>query len=506
MKWFSLRRWSIFSVSSFIVIAGVATLSAQQKFVGEIEQRKVLSSNDTLLSRRGYGDFWFGAFGGVNLNSHIGNYIIPKNDEVPVGWPDRLVDLGSGVGWGTFVGLTAEWAPPLQFFGAKLDVFLSDTRSGVFEPNKKNNNGKTYNGTAVLNYISVMPSVRMTLFDGFHLLAGLDFDVRNSSEAIFNNQLDSISTNIDTRKVAVDTRNFRFGVHVGAGYDLLAGEVARSFRVRFSPFITLHAGTPVNDQWNIIYARAGISLKFGKNRQADTILKMNPNAPIPRPQAVLAFNKKVEFEYKRAGFQSERLSGVELALVLPPEPEPIAIAENTEPKVEPKPEKQPENPPETKVEVAQTQPADTLQIDEGEKKVIADAEVRDVITRVQQNTQNIDFNKVNVSTSPNTYRSSTSTALDKETTERLDAYVEFLQKNPRARLQIVGHTDNFGTPGENQRISVLRAEEIKKYFVKKGISDRRLLVSGSGSLRQIAEGRTEESRRKNRRVEITVIR
>lgn len=74
-----------------------------------------------------------------------------------------------------------------------------------------------------------------------------------------------------------------------------------------------------------------------------------------------------------------------------------------------------------------------------------------------------------------------------------------LQRNPRFRLTIEGHTDIGGnTTGEsNQSLSERRARAIKDWLVNKGIPAGRLQTAGFGSRKPISGDRS-----RNRRVEI----
>lgn len=69
----------------------------------------------------------------------------------------------------------------------------------------------------------------------------------------------------------------------------------------------------------------------------------------------------------------------------------------------------------------------------------------------------------------------------------------------------VGHTDSIGTDAYNQKLSVRRAQSVKKYLVSKGIEPNRVYVEGKGESQPVADNKTKEGRAKNRRVEIEAI-
>lgn len=87
----------------------------------------------------------------------------------------------------------------------------------------------------------------------------------------------------------------------------------------------------------------------------------------------------------------------------------------------------------------------------------------------------------------------------------LDKLVKTLQKYPRLRMVIGGHTDNMGDPRLNQALSENRAQVIFNYLIRQGIEPTRLEAKGYGSSRPIADNSVETERARNRRVEFTVV-
>lgn len=77
------------------------------------------------------------------------------------------------------------------------------------------------------------------------------------------------------------------------------------------------------------------------------------------------------------------------------------------------------------------------------------------------------------------------------------------------KIKIEGHTDNVPIKNSvfssNLWLSTARAAKVYEYFVEKShISEKHLEASGRGDSDPIASNRTEEGRRKNRRVEIKI--
>jgi outer membrane protein OmpA-like peptidoglycan-associated protein len=84
--------------------------------------------------------------------------------------------------------------------------------------------------------------------------------------------------------------------------------------------------------------------------------------------------------------------------------------------------------------------------------------------------------------------------------------VEFLKKNPEIRIEIGGHTAARGDDDATTiKLSERRAEAVVKYLVKKGIDASRLTSKGYGGSKPIADGKTDEGAKKNRRVEVTIL-
>jgi len=88
----------------------------------------------------------------------------------------------------------------------------------------------------------------------------------------------------------------------------------------------------------------------------------------------------------------------------------------------------------------------------------------------------------------------------------LNSVVEKLIKNPKLKILIKGYDDNTGEKLINNRISHQRAENVKKYFLKKGVSQNRMIDKGMGS-NFFAASNDEEinGRDNNRRVEIELM-
>lgn len=86
----------------------------------------------------------------------------------------------------------------------------------------------------------------------------------------------------------------------------------------------------------------------------------------------------------------------------------------------------------------------------------------------------------------------------------LDEAVSVLQKHGDKQVSIEGHTCSIGTEQYNMKLSQRRADAVKKYLVGKGISAGRLTTIGYGESQPVADNKTKEGRKMNRRAELKV--
>jgi len=90
--------------------------------------------------------------------------------------------------------------------------------------------------------------------------------------------------------------------------------------------------------------------------------------------------------------------------------------------------------------------------------------------------------------------------------EKLDRIAEILSHYGDRDILVGGHTALAGTPEGRMQLSVERARAVADYLIKKGSrSPERVFVKGYGAEKSVADNNTEEGRKKNRRVEITLL-
>ena len=100
---------------------------------------------------------------------------------------------------------------------------------------------------------------------------------------------------------------------------------------------------------------------------------------------------------------------------------------------------------------------------------------------------------------------SASTQLTSESRTTVNNLAQILRAYPNAHVQLVGHTDNTGTPDANQTLSEDRANAVKSMLVNQGVGADRIAATGYGQARPVAPNDAEEGRARNRRIELNVI-
>jgi outer membrane protein OmpA-like peptidoglycan-associated protein len=93
-------------------------------------------------------------------------------------------------------------------------------------------------------------------------------------------------------------------------------------------------------------------------------------------------------------------------------------------------------------------------------------------------------------------------ALDKAS---LAPFVAYLQAHPSMTIELQGHTDNMGRPGDNQVLSQRRAEAVHAFLLSQGVPAAQMRAKGYGDSQPIADNRLSEGRAKNRRTVFQVL-
>ncbi|MCK5443537.1 MAG: OmpA family protein [Maribacter sp.] len=98
----------------------------------------------------------------------------------------------------------------------------------------------------------------------------------------------------------------------------------------------------------------------------------------------------------------------------------------------------------------------------------------------------------------------TSITLTHEQRQQFAAISRYLDKVEKAKILVVGHTDDTGLKARNLKIGQNRADFAKAYLVENGISESRIKVISKGFEEPIAGNATKEGKAKNRRTTITI--
>ena len=87
----------------------------------------------------------------------------------------------------------------------------------------------------------------------------------------------------------------------------------------------------------------------------------------------------------------------------------------------------------------------------------------------------------------------------------LGTVAEDLQKYPRLRIELQGHTDSSGADAYNLKLSQQRADAVREHLVESGVPATQLVAKGYGETKPIDSNDTPDGRAHNRRVVMFVL-
>lgn len=87
----------------------------------------------------------------------------------------------------------------------------------------------------------------------------------------------------------------------------------------------------------------------------------------------------------------------------------------------------------------------------------------------------------------------------------LQDVVLMMNQKPSMQIEVLGHTDSIGDIQKNIQLSIDRANAVKDFLVKEGISSDRIKTSGHGPKIPIGDNATPEGRQMNRRIEVKIV-
>jgi len=120
-------------------------------------------------------------------------------------------------------------------------------------------------------------------------------------------------------------------------------------------------------------------------------------------------------------------------------------------------------------------------------------------------TINIKYQPSTVITLNNVYFDTDKSTIKPNSYKQLNDMVTLMKERPDLKIEIDGHTDNQGGDAHNMTLSKDRANAVKAYLVKHGITAGRIITKGFGSLHPVADNATASGRAQNRRIEVRVL-
>jgi outer membrane protein OmpA-like peptidoglycan-associated protein len=143
--------------------------------------------------------------------------------------------------------------------------------------------------------------------------------------------------------------------------------------------------------------------------------------------------------------------------------------------------------------------------------------IEDIVRRYQTEPTDIDYNRIEDIVKRYSQRATEDkwTLLGvnfdfNKATLRPEAYpilanaAEILLTHPQINVDIVGHTDQVGSDRYNDKLSLQRAESVKKYLISKGVAASRLNTVGKGKRDLLFKENDPTSRFYSRRIEFRV--
>ena len=98
---------------------------------------------------------------------------------------------------------------------------------------------------------------------------------------------------------------------------------------------------------------------------------------------------------------------------------------------------------------------------------------------------------------------SNSTTMTPTSLATLDQLTDQLRHAPRTAIEIGGHTDKYGEPEYNLQLSHRRAEAVRRYFSKHGLTNQFTAV-GYGAAQPLSGSEKRAGLQRNRRIELRV--
>jgi outer membrane protein OmpA-like peptidoglycan-associated protein len=256
-------------------------------------------------------------------------------------------------------------------------------------------------------------------------------------------------------------------------------------RLVLSPFVSVHAGTPMVStdvsSWNTITFRIGFGLKLSPDVIEYDTIPYTPSLE-PLPKILASLDRKSNITFPGFSLESFVIRGEMTAVDRGIVEEELKIETVVSYEVSSKPE----------ILKAIAEKVDIT--------LAGTAKPKEKISEALPEIELVENKDVSFE-----FATSASIELTREIKKHLNKVAVYMRENPGAVLGITGHSDDQGTMTENHERSVKRANAVVDYLVNKGIPKSRLLANGKGSIEPVASNKTEAGRRKNRRVDIRIV-
>lgn len=460
MKKFLFIILLVFQITNFEVFAQIS--------ITNIYHTEILKNGDTVFTTRTPGNWWIGGYAEIMYSKFFGDYNFPvivlSNGQVS----KQLLKYQDGSYFPGFsIGIISEYNPHESKwgFGAKIGVF--DYFKNKMQQTIGDTNKFEYEVQAKYQYlpISIFAKYKMTnsfknFWSGFNTFCGINVDIPIGASVVYKKAFYNPLRIEETFNYTLKEQLFRVSMQVGIEKDFFDANVEKgSGRTIFTPYFLLNVGTnPAKDFSSSqipINLKIGFSLKFGKDIKRSDTSKYTP------------FEKRElkipEIEQNSLTFVPSELSEFsDFELVyINPVPEEDTIPQIKEPTIDFNP----------------------------------------TIEKYSQK-PSLGFDKKYIVNFP---RSETDVEIAKSSKDFFGELANFMKKNNGALLIIEGYNDDRGgSIRENQRLSILRAENAKQELVNRGISSGRIVTSGKGAIKNIASNESASGRAKNRRIEIVI--
>lgn len=450
----------IISILLFL-LSSLALFSQEDR--GTIVDYIPQQNKDTLKVTRWYGDWWFGLGVSTQFNQYFGNFYAPS---IVAAAPNQTFnpefEFIDGSGFGFSLGAIVEYNPIGSSHGGFLSLNYTNRGYNTETAIISKSDQRKYLIESQLRYLEIRPTYRYD-FGFWHLYGfiGPTFDIFLNQET--SHYLSFVNTgDIDQKNIyEINNPKTRIGLDLGVGFDLFVADL-NGLRFRISPYISADFGTDLlgtqnkgikESAVNLASARIGVSLKLGPDHRLYDTLKYDPSYHGTDYQ-IATLNNNIDLN---DDLTNNLVNPLDIAYYDLPEP----------------------------IEVVREEPL-----------VVRSKPVEEVKSNIKVQTNRLQFFE---------YPSSEVTQLTPELQSYLNSVAQYMLDHPKSEIRIVGHSDNMGTPEQNQRRSVIRKDRVVQYLLAKGINRYRIFDRGEGARRPIADNKTEAGRKKNRRVEITIV-